>query len=260
MRSKTVASMAAAVILFPAIAHSQPALGHRPVCHPCSSNRTCRFPASGFSAGFTARHATWPRGASVGGSDGRGINHPDDLETARNDVRANRIFTPQRPPFLLRGLLRILYGFDRMMELSDCAPSAVGAPRSLMGVPRDTIRVLAPEEIRNAQTPHCAIARDPELLQYLPADFFNTPEGKAALERVARYDNAKYTEFAGGKAALADRLLSLLPIRTGGYSPQQLHRERTGTNKRIDMYPGMIWRYRRQMRVRSSTCISVTKA
>jgi hypothetical protein len=112
-----------------------------------------------------------------------------------------------------------------------------------MGLPRDTIRPLTPEEIRNVRTPHCRIARDHELLQYLPDNFFNTPEGKAALERVARYDNAKYRDSAGGKAALADRLLSLLPIRTGVYSPQQVHTERTGTNERKDMYPGMIWRY-----------------
>ena len=28
----------------------------RPVSHPSSSNRTSRFPASGFPTGFTARH------------------------------------------------------------------------------------------------------------------------------------------------------------------------------------------------------------
>src|SRR5262249_29406266 len=33
------------------------------------NNRTSRFPASGFPAGFTARHATWPLGASVGGTE-----------------------------------------------------------------------------------------------------------------------------------------------------------------------------------------------
>jgi hypothetical protein len=206
-----MAIMAAAVILFPTIAHSQSAvawgpLGHRSVSHPRSSNWTCRFPASGFPAGFTARHATWPRGASVGGSDGRGINHPDDLETARDDIRANRKFTPQRPPFGLSGFDTIYSGFDRMMELSDCAPSGVGPPGSLMGLPHDTIRPLEPEEIRNARTPHCRIVRDPELLQYLPHNFFDTPKGKAALERVARYDNAKYTDSAGGKAALAGSL------------------------------------------------------
>jgi hypothetical protein len=36
------------------------AFGYRLVSHPRSSNRTCRFPASGFPAGFTARHATGP--------------------------------------------------------------------------------------------------------------------------------------------------------------------------------------------------------
>ena len=47
------------------------AFGHRPVSHPRSSNRTCRFPASGFPAGFTARHATGPLGAGVGGTERR---------------------------------------------------------------------------------------------------------------------------------------------------------------------------------------------
>ena len=39
--------------------------GQRPVSHPRSSNRTCRFPASGSPAGFTARHATGPLGAGL---------------------------------------------------------------------------------------------------------------------------------------------------------------------------------------------------
>src|SRR5262245_59983293 len=47
------------------------AFGHRPVSHPRSSNRTCRFPASGFPAGFTARHAPGPLGAGVGGTERR---------------------------------------------------------------------------------------------------------------------------------------------------------------------------------------------
>src|SRR5215472_13824741 len=34
-------------------------------------NRACRFPASGFPAGFTARHATGPLGAGVGGTERR---------------------------------------------------------------------------------------------------------------------------------------------------------------------------------------------
>ena len=41
------------------------ASGHRPVSHPRSSNRTCRFPASGFPAGFTARHATGHSGQAL---------------------------------------------------------------------------------------------------------------------------------------------------------------------------------------------------
>ena len=45
------------------------ALGHRPVSHPRSSNRTCRFPASGFPTGFTAMHATGPLWASVEGTE-----------------------------------------------------------------------------------------------------------------------------------------------------------------------------------------------
>jgi hypothetical protein len=47
------------------------AFGHRPVSHPRSSNRTSRFPASGFPTGFTARHTTGPRGAGVGGTQRR---------------------------------------------------------------------------------------------------------------------------------------------------------------------------------------------
>src|ERR1700675_1722988 len=34
-------------------------------------NRTCRFPASGFPTGFTARHTTGPLGAGVGGTERR---------------------------------------------------------------------------------------------------------------------------------------------------------------------------------------------
>jgi hypothetical protein len=127
-------------------------------------------------------------------SEGRGLYHRDDLKTARDDVRAHRKFTSQAPPFGLS---------VKMIELSDCAPS-VGAPGSLVGVPRDTTTPLVPNEIRNARTPHCDIAHDPELLQYLPRDFFKAQVGKAALERVARYE-----DLAGDKAALADRLLSL---------------------------------------------------
>src|SRR5713226_7519514 len=47
------------------------AYGHRPVSHPRSSNRTSRFPASGFPTGFTARHMTGPLGAGVGGTERR---------------------------------------------------------------------------------------------------------------------------------------------------------------------------------------------
>jgi hypothetical protein len=47
------------------------ALGHRPVSHPRSSNRTCRFPASGFPTGFTAMHATGPLWAGVEGTERR---------------------------------------------------------------------------------------------------------------------------------------------------------------------------------------------
>src|SRR3984957_13842744 len=36
-----------------------------------SSNRTSRFPASGFPTGFTARHTTRPLGADVGGTERR---------------------------------------------------------------------------------------------------------------------------------------------------------------------------------------------
>jgi hypothetical protein len=117
-------------------------------------------------------------------SEGRGLYHRDDLKTARDDVRASRN--------------------DGMMKLSDCAPR-VGAPGSLVGVPRDTITPLVPKEIQNARTPDCRLARDAELLQYLPRGFFNTPEGKAALERVARSE----VDWAGDKAALADTLLTL---------------------------------------------------
>jgi hypothetical protein len=45
--------------------------GHRPVSHPRSSNRACRFPAPGFPTGFTARHTTGPFGAGVGGTERR---------------------------------------------------------------------------------------------------------------------------------------------------------------------------------------------
>src|ERR1700730_11671145 len=45
------------------------AYGQRPVSHPRSSNRTCRFPASGFPTGFTARHATAGRSWLVSSDD-----------------------------------------------------------------------------------------------------------------------------------------------------------------------------------------------
>ena len=50
---------------------SMGALGHRSVSHPRSSNRTCRFPASGFPTGFTAMHATGPLWAGVEGTERR---------------------------------------------------------------------------------------------------------------------------------------------------------------------------------------------
>ena len=34
------------------------AMRHRPVSHPRSSNRTCRFPASGFPTGFIVGHTS----------------------------------------------------------------------------------------------------------------------------------------------------------------------------------------------------------
>src|SRR5262245_35262926 len=40
------------------------AMRQRSVSHPRSSNRTCRFPASGSPTGFTVRHTT--RGTKVG--------------------------------------------------------------------------------------------------------------------------------------------------------------------------------------------------
>lgn len=40
---------------------------HCAVSHPRSSNRTCRFPASGSPSGFTAKHAPGPLAAAVEG-------------------------------------------------------------------------------------------------------------------------------------------------------------------------------------------------
>jgi hypothetical protein len=36
-----------------------------------TANAPCRFPASGFPTGFTARHSTGPHGAGVGGTERR---------------------------------------------------------------------------------------------------------------------------------------------------------------------------------------------
>src|SRR4029077_2718552 len=44
-------------------------------------NRTCRFPASGFPAGFTARHATGPLGAGVGGTERRVLDECHQMDT-----------------------------------------------------------------------------------------------------------------------------------------------------------------------------------
>jgi hypothetical protein len=171
-------------------------------------------------------------------SEGRGIYHRDDLKNARDDVRANSKPTVVRDSSI------------RMIKLNDCA-LAVGAPGSLMGLPRDVITPLVPKEIENARTaPDCGIAGDPELLQYLPPGYFNYPGGKAALARVARYENATYAESVVGKAALANRLLSLFPTSatfasTGAVNDpvRQLQIQRRGTTERIDMYPCMVRRY-----------------
>ena len=67
-RQRTPIARRPACRLMPAMVESRMGTvvsGQRPVSHPRSSNRTCRFPASGSPAGFTARHATGPLGAGL---------------------------------------------------------------------------------------------------------------------------------------------------------------------------------------------------
>ena len=42
---------------------------HRPVSHPRSSNRACRFPAPDFPTGLTAKHTTAGRSLQVSSDD-----------------------------------------------------------------------------------------------------------------------------------------------------------------------------------------------
>ena len=52
------------------------------------------------------------------------------------------------------------------------------------------------------------ITSDPRLLQYLPEGYFNTPEGRAAFNRLARVEPS-FVNSPAGLASLADRLTSL---------------------------------------------------
>src|SRR5260370_41636799 len=66
--------------------------GQRPVSHPRSSNRACRFPAPGFPTGFTARHTTAGRSLLVSGDD----------TSARDGLRQAVELSLKAPDFIRR--------------------------------------------------------------------------------------------------------------------------------------------------------------
>ena len=88
----------------------------------------------------------------------------------------------------------------------------VGAPGSLVDVPRDTISPLVRKEIEAAERdtgPLPLITFNRRLLQYLPPGYFNTPEGRAAFRRLERVEPSFVNPPSAGLANLADRLTGL---------------------------------------------------
>lgn len=87
------------------------------------------------------------------------------------------------------------------------ADTPIGAPGSLLGVPRDVTSPLVLQELENVRNaPDRPITRDRALLQYLPPGYFNTPGGKAALERLVQHG---YADCEQGRANIADYLLGI---------------------------------------------------
>jgi hypothetical protein len=124
--------------------------------------------------------------------------------------------TSSRPHGIFRPNDTALGNCDVAASLADVQPVAqvgrpdetpVGAPGSLVDVPRDTISPLVPKEIdaaRNQTAPLPPITRDPRLLQYLPEGYFSTARGRAAFNRLARVEPSFVRPPAAGLASLAD--------------------------------------------------------
>jgi hypothetical protein len=123
-----------------------------------------------------------------------GIYHPSDTALGNCDVAANRA------------------AVQPVAQVGRPDETPVGAPGSLVGVPRDIISPLVPKELDAAARdtrPLPLITSNPRLLQYLPEGYFNTPEGRAAFKRLARVEPSFVNPPPAGLAHLADRLTSL---------------------------------------------------
>ena len=122
-----------------------------------------------------------------------GIYKPGSTRQGNCDVAANRV------------------GEQPVAQVGRPDETPPGAPGSLVGVPRDTISPLVPKELDAAARdirPLPLITSDSRLLQYLPEGYFNTPEGRAAFNRLARVEPS-FVDSPAGLAHLADRLTSL---------------------------------------------------
>jgi len=73
------------------------AMRQRPVSHPRSSNRTCRFPAFGFPTGFTERHteSNQPHAANAQLAHG-GVRQELDVLDAAPELVENRKASDQQ--------------------------------------------------------------------------------------------------------------------------------------------------------------------
>src|SRR5215470_3419798 len=113
----------------------------RPVSHPGSSNRTCRFPASGFPTGFTADSRTRVHTSSAELQYSQLAKHRWDAEAA-GAAGVHLVTPPQEMPYALIDVVinrLIRRGPSSVTEVRRPAPQYLIQPASyLLPGPRVT--------------------------------------------------------------------------------------------------------------------------
>src|SRR6266849_8827662 len=102
----------------------------RPVSHPRSSNRTCRFPASGFPTGFTVNSRTGPQ-LHWAESDHSQLPKDHVVRETCGAARWHLVTPPQEVPYAGRSrlVLRLAVQLDlKFPDLTRCCETHRQSP------------------------------------------------------------------------------------------------------------------------------------